>query len=251
MTMWKPIQEYNGLYEISLDGQVRKVSDGKLLKATFRPQYGGRYVYGLKDSNGKWKQHYQHILVAESFDRKKPFVTENGEAWKDIDNTHFQISSCGRMRAKKRIYFREDFSYSDFCLLRPEDNGHGYFYIFFNGHNHYVHRIVAKAFIPNPQKLPEVNHIDGNKHNNNVLNLEWVTRKQNEAHAIKHGLIKAGEKAPKAKFNAKEVCNIKRKYASGISSSALSAEYHVCVGTILKIAHGKTYQKETKTIPNC
>lgn len=56
------------------------------------------------------------------------------------------------------------------------------------GTTYYVHRLVAQAFIPNPNNLPEVNHIDGNRQNNSISNLEWVTRKGNIAHAISTGL---------------------------------------------------------------
>ena len=48
-----------------------------------------------------------------------------------------------------------------------------------------VHRLVAEAFIPNPNGCPEVNHIDGNKANNSFSNLEWVTSIQNQEHEIK------------------------------------------------------------------
>jgi hypothetical protein len=53
-----------------------------------------------------------------------------------------------------------------------------------------AHRLIAIAFIPNPEGKPEVNHIDGNRENNSVTNLEWVTRSENCMHAIRTGLYK-------------------------------------------------------------
>ena len=54
--------------------------------------------------------------------------------------------------------------------------------------NHYVHRLVAETFIPNPHMLSDVNHIDGDRYNNDVSNLEWLSHADNCRHAIRTGL---------------------------------------------------------------
>lgn len=65
-----------------------------------------------------------------------------------------------------------------------EKNGYRYISLHTNGvhYNRLIHRLVAQAFIPNPEYKPEVNHLDGNKSNNRVENLEWATRAENERH---------------------------------------------------------------------
>ena len=57
--------------------------------------------------------------------------------------------------------------------LKLSNDGQGYLKVIINGKNYRIHRLVAEKFIPNPNDLPCVNHIDGNKQNNNVENLEW------------------------------------------------------------------------------
>ncbi len=68
--------------------------------------------------------------------------------------------------------------------LPQKPNSQGYMYVTINKKRVRVHRLVAKAFVPNPYNKPDVNHIDGNKQNNHYTNLEWVTKKENQRHAV-------------------------------------------------------------------
>lgn len=79
------------------------------------------------------------------------------------------------------------------CLLAVHDNGNGYktctLWDGEKARKFYIHRLVATCFLPNPDGLPHVNHIDGDKSNNHVSNLEWVSIKDNLNHAHDTGLF--------------------------------------------------------------
>ena len=98
------------------------------------------------------------------------------EIWHDIDGYEglYQISNKGRVKSLYKGSER---------ILKPRDNGRGYLRVQLTKENtskHIrVHRLVARAFIPNPYNLPEINHIDENKKNNSVENLEWCDRRYN------------------------------------------------------------------------
>lgn len=109
-----------------------------------------------------------------------------------------------------------------------------------------VHRLVAENFIPNPLNKPIVNHIDGNKLNNSVENLEWVTASENSQHAVNTGLRKyhkiSGELGGLSKLSNADAIEIRKRYLLGETSRKLGEYFKVNKSTILKIIHNKTFK---------
>lgn len=95
---------------------------------------------------------------------------------------YFMVSNTGEVMAadtKRRVNLSDNGSgYKQAQIMRKCKR-----------YTKYVHRLVAECFLDNPNGLPEVNHLDGDKANNNVNNLEWCTRSENQIHAIRNGLI--------------------------------------------------------------
>lgn len=109
------------------------------------------------------------------------------EIWKVVeDYPDYMISDFGRV---KKLNYRK--SGKD-KILKPLKDRYGYLTVNLYKNkkmkHRTIHRLVAQAFIPNPDEKPQVNHIDGDKQNNNRLNLEWVTGSENQQHALNNGL---------------------------------------------------------------
>ena len=111
------------------------------------------------------------------------------EIWKDINNYEglYQVSSFGNIKSFKR--------HKEGRLLKPGKYSNGYLFVHLCNESgvktsHSTHRLVAEAFIPNPNNLPQVNHKNGIKTCNEVWNLEWCTASDNMRHTVNTGLVK-------------------------------------------------------------
>lgn len=155
----------------------------------------------------------------------------------------YLISDLGCVYSIKRNIF-----------LKLQTNRYGYLYVDLckNGkRKHFtIHRLLANAFIFNPDNKPEVNHKDGNKLNNCIENLEWCTPLENTLHAHKNGFIKIlyGENTSNHKLNENQVMQIHGMYMGGLSTIKLGRIFNVSHTTIVKIISGKHWNFEKRVI---
>lgn len=172
---------------------------------------------------------------------------ENEESWKPIGGfeTKYEVSNTGRVR---RINY-----------LKP-DLAKGYERVeLYDGDKlriEKVHRLVMEAFSGDCPTGKEVNHKDGNKRNNRADNLEYVTHKENLAHAVKTGLHRGpinpwrgvgarGESCGMAKLKWEQVREIRKRVANGESMRSLAKVFGVGSSTVGLIVHNRTWIENT------
>ena len=175
------------------------------------------------------------------------------EVWKDINSYEgkYQVSNYGRIKSFPKFIKRKTGSYfTKEKVLKCTIDNYGYpcVNLYSNGTIYHirVHILVAKAFIENPNGYSDINHIDGNKQNNSVDNLEWCTRSQNTSHAFKTGLRNYnGCKNPHSKLTQSDVETIRRIYVRGKhcenNSYGLAKRYNVSPKTIQNVVNGNHY----------
>lgn len=172
------------------------------------------------------------------------------EKWKKIKGYEklYEISSFGRVKSLPRVSLLPNGGkrYYPVIIRKNGKNIWGYENVdlYKNGVGKMItiHRLVAIAFIPNPDNNPQVNHKDGVKTNNNVNNLEWVTRSENQLHAFKTFRKKLyGEDSSNNKLKEVEVLKVYEMLKDGKSQEEIANIFNVGQSLISLIANGKRW----------
>lgn len=163
--------------------------------------------------------------------------------WSDLSYIAegYQISNMGRVKSMQRKGKIGD------KILKPYDNTFGYLHIDIGNCTKKVHRLVATAFIPNPENKKYVNHKKGIKYDNRATELEWSTFPENMQHAFRTGLMnnRQGENNNFSKLTDIEVLDI---FSSTETQSNLSKKYKVSIATISDIKNMKIWEHITMPV---
>ena len=153
-----------------------------------------------------------------------------------VDGATYVVTSDGKVYGKKKL-----------LNIRPNSDGYACVTLGQKGRRkrYRVHRLVAEIFLPNNDNLPEVDHLDGNRMNPSLDNLEWVSHEENIRRAYEKGSYKGrvvGEKNPRAHLTDKLVLKLREAYyLQGITIGELSDQYRLPWNTVGNAVKGITW----------
>lgn len=179
---------------------------------------------------GKEKEIWKDVVGFEGYYTVSNFgniISVDRDVWSSALNRMVKING------RKRILSKNRSGYPTVILSKNGVNK-----------NIPIHRLVAMAFIPNPENKPFVNHIDRNVANPNYLNLEWVTPKENIQHSLSLGgfsKMPKGELNARSKLKSEQVCEIKNRLKNGERPISIYKDYGVSKYAIYEIKWGRTW----------
>lgn len=168
--------------------------------------------------------------------------------WVTIEEfPNYQITKDGKIRNKSTQKIRKNsLGHLGYPVVSLRKNGKMYLRT--------IHILLARTFIPNPENKPEVNHIDGNKANYKLENLEWVTRKENDNHARRTGLHKSDGDKPVLQYT--KDMNFIRRYKSASEAARVTGFSRSQISNVArgqkrcKTCHGYIWKYEKDVIQN-
>lgn len=155
--------------------------------------------------------------------------------WRDVVGyeDYFSVSNLGDLKSKRTGRTLRNFiGKSGYVTVSTKIGGRSGSAVCFR-----IHRVVAEAFLLNPESKPEVNHINGIKHDNRLGNLEWVTRQENVDHAVSTGLSSPSAKLSLRSLSEAEVRSVFSMRCSGMTHREIASSlgvHHTTVGRILR-----------------
>lgn len=256
---WLPIKDFPN-YEVSTEGRIKNMRTGKIKNIEKNVRNNYKSVKLCKDNKAGIHVNVPRVVL-ETF-TKTPCLfgriihLDGNPANNSLSNIEYQD---GNLFSSFDEFARID-GYPNYLvnkrglvvdvkkgilLSRTLSQGYFRYNLQQNGikRSFKASRLVAAAFIPNPNNLPFVNHINGKKNDDRVENLEWVTAKENSEHAVRTNLIKSGEECSNAILKSKYIPWIRKMHEVGISYAQIARLYGVTPSTIRAVIISKNWKQ--------
>lgn len=173
------------------------------------------------------------------------------EMWKPIKGYegYYEVSNLGRIRSLDHVDKMGRFYKGQIRSNQNSSNGYKQVCLSKDGEKRIarVHRLVAEAFVDNPNSLTEINHIDEDKANNVASNLEWCTRAYNNGYGSKP---KRGEQHPMRKLSALQVAEIRKRREQGDLLKHIASDYGISISHACALTTGRYWVTRDEQVSN-